>query len=228
MAETLRFGARSYSGTVGYRSQFATLADFWWEGSPDVTVADGVLRVRTTFARDAAKHFVSTVFCRRPFAGNLLVEFDARSNHPESHRNFNLFLHTALADGRDLYATRGERTGEYAEYHAMLNYLFTFLPGRIADDGPQGPEYARWRFRRDPGFRLMKEVYSTPIVEGRWYRFQYLLCDGVVGCSVDRDPLESYAWRDPAPLTGGHLGFRTFCSHMEYRDLTVWEGVRET
>jgi hypothetical protein len=83
-------------------------------------------------------------------------------------------------------------------------------------------EFSRWRFRRDPGFCLMKEVYSTPIKQQRWYHFQYLVQDGVVACSVDRSPLDTYGWLDPEPLKEGYLGFRTFCSHMEYRELRVW------
>jgi hypothetical protein len=36
---------------------------------------------------------------------------------------------------------------------------------------------------------------------------------------------KALAERDAHPLRGGYLGFRTFCSHMEYRALNVW-GVR--
>jgi hypothetical protein len=221
MANVIRFGERDLRVAAAYASDFESLDDFWFEGTPDVTVEAGSLVVRTTLTRDDRYRFISSVFCGKPFQGNLLVEFDARSIHPDSHRNFNLFLHTRLRDGRDLYGTRGERRGDYPEYHAMDNYLFTFLPGNVAGEDPPR-EYSRWRFRRNPGFRLMKEIHSTPIEQQRWYHFQYLVRDGVVACSVDRNPLETYGWRDPDPLSGGHLGFRTFCSHMAYRTLRVW------
>jgi hypothetical protein len=218
---TVHFAGRDLPAELAYASDFASLDDFWSEGTPEVTVEGGSLFVRTTLTRDARYHFISSVFCRQPFTGDLLVEFDARSIHPDSHRNFNVFMHTRLRDGRDLYQTRGERTGDYPEYHVMDNYLFTFLPGTVAGEDP-ARAYSRWRFRRDPGFRLMKEVYSTPIEQQRWYHFQYLVHDGVAACSVDRQPLETYGWRDPEPLPGGHFGFRTFCSHMEYRALRIW------
>lgn len=223
MAEQLQFGLQTFSGTPVYQSNFESLDDFWWEGTPDVTAAGGVLRVKAALDRHPQKHHVSTVFVKRPFEGNLLVEFEAQSAHEKSHRNFNFFIHTKLRDGRDLYATRGERTGDYPEYHVMDNYLFTFLASRVESEGPDAPEFSRWRFRRDPGFRLMKEVYSFPIEQFRWYRFQYVVKAGLIGCSVDRRVLDTYGWEDPAPLPGGHLGFRTFCSHMEYRGLKIWQ-----
>ncbi len=221
-SKTTLFGEREIQAELAYASDFTSLDEFWSEGTPDVKVEGGSLFVRTTLTRDDRYHFISSVFCRKRFKGNLMVEFDARSIHPESHRNFNFFIHTGLRDGRDLYETRAERTGDYPEYHVMDNYLFTFLPGKVAGEEPPR-EYSRWRFRRDPGFRLMKEVYSTPIEHQRWYHFQYLVQDGVVACSVDRNPLDTYGWRDPEPLTEGYLGFRTFCSHMEYRAMRVWK-----
>jgi hypothetical protein len=104
----------------------------------------------------------------------------------------------------------------------MDNYLFTYLPGRVQSEGEAAPEVARWRFRRNPGFKLIKEVHAGPIEQHRWRHFQYVVHDGLVACSVDRDPLETYGWRDPEPLKEGYIGFRTFCSHMEYRALRVW------
>lgn len=223
----ITFADKPLRGEGVYSSDFRSLDDFWWEGSPDVTVRDGSLLVRTTFQRDDRRHFISSVFCRRPFRGDVLVEFDARSIHAESHRNFNFFLHTTMPDGRDLFATRAERTGDYPEYHVMDNYLFTFLP--VAGELVQSEkvqDWARWRFRRNPGFRLMKEINAPAVVNDRWYHFQYLVQDGLVASSVDRNSLETYAWRDDAPLTEGYMGFRTYCSHIEYRDLKVWQLVR--
>jgi hypothetical protein len=215
---------KTLRGRLVYSSDFRSLEDFWWEGTPDVSARDGSLFVRTVLQRVDSRHFVSTVFCRRPLKGNVLVEFDARSIHPEGSHNFNFFLHTTMPDGRDLFATRGERTGDYPEYHAMNNYLFTFLPaGGELVQAEKVQDWARWRFRRNPGFRLMKEVNAPAVVNDRWYHFQYLVHEGLIAASVDRDPLETYAWRDDAPLTGGHMGFRTYCSHIEYRDLKVWQ-----
>ena len=221
-AQTVPFGGREVKAESAYSSNFRSLDDFWWEGTPDVSVAGGSLFVRTTLTRDDRHHFISSVFCRRRFQGDVMVEFDVRSVHPQSQRNFNFFIHTSLVDGRDLFETRGERTGDYPEYHGMNNYLFTFLPGRVESEGDKAPEFARLRFRRNPGFRLMKEIYSGSVVNDRWYHFQYVVLDGLVACAVDRHPQETYGWCDSEPLREGYLGFRTFCSHMEYRELRVW------
>jgi hypothetical protein len=226
--QTVRFGGQDIKVKLLYVSEFKSLDDFWCEGSPDVKVENGSLFIRTALERDERYSFISSVFCRKQFKGDILVEFDARSIHPGSHRNFNFFIHTAMTDGRDLYETRKERTGDYPEYHVMNNYLFTFLPDKAEVAGKGEIELARWRFRRDPGFQLMKEVRFGVIEQNRWYHFKYLVQDGRVASSVSLDPEQMYEWTDPKPLNEGYVGFRTFCSHMEYRNLHIWKVSRQT
>jgi hypothetical protein len=220
--QTITFGDRNFQANLQYASEFTSLDDFWFEGTPDVTVSGGSMYLRTALARDERHHYVSSVFCRERFREDVMIEFDARSIHLLSQRNFNFFIHTTMDDGRDLYQTRRERTGDYPEYHSMRNYLFTFLPTVVEAAGATEPTAARWRFRRNPGFTLIKEVISSTIEQQRWIHFQYSVHDGLVACSVDRNPLQTFGWHDPEPLREGYFGFRTYCSHLEYRNLRVW------
>lgn len=73
-AVSVNFADKPLRGELILASDFRSLDDFWWEGSPDVSVRDGSLFVRTTLQRDDHRHFISSVFCRRPFNGNVLVE----------------------------------------------------------------------------------------------------------------------------------------------------------
>jgi hypothetical protein len=217
----LSFAGTKLSGDLLYQTNFDNLDDFWHEGSPDVSVNAGSLILRTLFERDDAKHFVSSVFLKRIFRGDLMVEFQARSIHADSHRNFNFFIHTRHPDGRDLYATRGERTGDYPEYHVLDNYLFTCLKSDQQDH--EGFDFFRYRMRRDPGFCLMKEVHAYRCENFRWYTFQFLVRQGAVSVCIDRLPHECYTWHDPRPLTEGYLGFRSFMSHLEYKNFSVFQ-----
>lgn len=215
------FAGKALDAELLYESGFPNLDDFWYEGTPDVKAEGGSLVVRTLLERDERKHFVSSVFLKRIFKGDVLVRYRARSIHADSHRNFNFFIHTRHPDGRDLYATRGERSGDYPEYHVLDNYLFTCLKSDQQDR--EGFDFFRYRMRRDPGFHLMKEVHSYRCENFRWYTFEYLIRQGEVSVCLDELPHECYTWRDPQPLREGYLGFRSFMSHLEFKDLRVFQ-----
>lgn len=216
------FGEWTFAAELLYRPDFRSLDDFWVEGSQDVEVKDGHLFVRTAKQKNKEATYVSSVFSKRYFKGDLLVEYTARDTGTDTQGNFNLFLHTTDPSGRDLYETRGERSGEYGEYHLLNNYLFTFLRSNVDGEGQDTPR-ARYRLRRDPGFVLKKEAHSYEWALNRWYRFKFLSRAGVVGISVDEHPFETYCWRDPQPLSEGYLAFRTFCSHLEIKDCSVYQ-----
>ena len=221
----LTFANTRLSGELLYRSTFENLDDFWSEGAPDVSVKDGSLIVRTELQQHPQQHHTSSVFLKKVLRGDVLVRFQARSIHEQSHRNFNFFIHTRHPDGRDLYATRGERSGNYPEYHVLNNYLFTCLKSDQQDR--DGFAFFRYRMRRDPGFQLMKEVHSHRCENFRWYTFEYLIHKGAVSVCIDQLPHECYTWHDPKPLTEGYLGFRSFMSHLEFKELCVWQVERD-
>jgi hypothetical protein len=126
-----------------------------------------------------------------------------------------------MPDGRDLYETRDERTGNYPEYHELDNYLFTYLASSNEEMDMKNP--ARIRMRRDPGFRLMKEAHAYSCENFRWYNMKYLVKDGRVSLCIDNLPHETYTWIDEEPLTKGLIGFRIYMSQMAYKDLKVYQ-----
>ncbi len=218
----IQFGDRKLDGELIYQPDFSTLDDFWCEGSQDVHVKANHLFIKTNLERDPEYTFICSVFSKKFFKGDLLAEFYAQDVHEESHGNFNMFIHTTMRDGRDLYETRKERTGDYPEYHVMNNYLYTFLRSSVEGEGATKPR-ARYRLRRDPGFILKKEVNSYEWEHFRWYKFQFLIKDGIAGISVDDNPFETYCWKDEEPLTEGYLAFRTFRSHLEIKDFKIYQ-----
>lgn len=214
------FSNREFNGDLVYETDFANMDDFWVEGSPDARVADNQLVVKTRYERDETIHFVQSVFLKKVFTGSLMVEYMGQSIDEESHRNFNFFIHTTGPDGKDLYETRGERTGDYPNYHVLDNYLFTCLQSDQKD--VDGCRKFRYRMRRDPGFVLMKEAHAYRCENFRWYKFQYLVNGGEISLCVDGLPHETYTWIDDKPLTEGYLGFRTYMSHLAFKDLKVY------
>jgi len=69
----------------------------------------------------------------------------------------------------------------------------------------------------------MKEAHSYTCEEGRWYTFRYLVKDRVISVNIDGLPHETYTWIDESPLTEGYLGFRSYMSHLEFKDLVVYQ-----
>jgi hypothetical protein len=221
----INFGGNPIEAKELYSTDFSSMDDFWAEGTPDVYTENNELYLKTTLERTTTDfNWVSSVFLKQPFSGNLLIEYDGFSFHEDSHRNFNFFIHTQLVDGRDMYETREERTGDYGEYHIMDNYLFTCLPsGGEEMLNPDGSTKFRIRMRRDPGFQLRKEAHSYICENFRWYNFQFLVKDGTVSICIDKMPHETYTWIDEEPLTKGLIGFRSFMSHLKFKNLKVYQ-----
>jgi hypothetical protein len=215
-----RFADRDIPVDLIYENAFSDLDGLWYEGSPDMSVENNQLLLKTTFDRTPDCRFVMTAFIKKIFKGDLLVSFDAQDIDDQPHRNFNFFLHTTNRDGRDVYETRNERNGDYPNYHTMNNYLFTALNSDKTN--PDGSTQFRFRMRRDPGFGLMNEAFGYRCEAQRWYGFKYLLSNGTVSMTIDDLPEQTYCWRDPEPLCCGYLGFRTYMSHLAIRKLKVF------
>jgi hypothetical protein len=151
------------------------------------------------------------------------VRFTAEAVH--SHigaNNLNFFLHYSDPSGGDLYDSRGDRgDGEYVKYHELTGYILTYLRDRHgeAEPGPDGEPVGRMRIRRCPGFRLLAEHYGYHCRTGRAYRIAVEKRGSTLSFDVDGEVrLEA---DDPDPLVGGHLGFRTFRTHVRWSKLCV-------
>lgn len=214
------FSNREFKGDIVYETDFSNIDDFWTEGSPKAKVENGELEIETVYDRTGDFHWVQSVFLNKVFTGNLMAEYKGMSLGEKSHRNFNFFIHTLGPDGKNLYETRGERTGDYGDYHVLDNYLFTCL--RSDQKQPDGTDMFRYRLRRDPGFQLRKEAHGYECVNDRWYTFQYLVKGGEISVCVDELPHETYTWHDDAPLTSGYVGFRTYMSRLRFKDFKIY------
>lgn len=172
------------------------------EGTMDIAVAAGRLT-----ARGATGTSTATIWLRQPLPANVLIDLTCGSELPAENNaaNLNLIVHATEADGAPY---RFGRSGRYAEYHQIPNYIFT-LTGGIR------PGWAR--ARRNPGFHLLHEETSTRTEVGAAYRIRMLITDGRV--RYWRDGRLVHDVRDPQPLPGGHFALRSWRSRVWWSDL---------
>ena len=203
-----------------WEDDFSRATGAWLrEGTPLVEVAGGRLSI------DAARGepHVATVWCTREFAADQVVEYTVRieptvdeKGHGETNMNF--FLFASDPSGKGLAETTRERTGAYREYHALNNYILTYLNSDKQDRSPihgeHGEQFTRVRFRKDPGFGLLKELYlKPPVAKGRDYRFTIVVEGSRMRVYVDGRKLVDLEDTDRPHRRGLH-GFRTWMSHL--------------
>jgi len=179
------------------------LSRFCVEGDSEVKVVDGRLSVRNGYADKAN---VATIWYRRPLPDDVIVRFRTKAILPaESNAaNLNLFLHGRESDGGPL---QFGRSGQYALYHQIPNYIITFVGG--VRDG--------WsRVRRDPGFNLMHESNVRSEVD-RLYELCVTLHDGRLRYYIDGKRIHDV--QDDNPLPGGHFAIRTWSTDAWWDDI---------
>ncbi len=178
--------------------------DWVAEGGAKVSVRDGRLFMDATRGE---RPFL-TLWCRREFEGDGLIEFAARVEPGEGSTNINFILYGTSPDGSSVLETSGERTGEYPEYHELNNYIYTYL-----NNAEKGSPRLRVRFRKDPGFNLLREVWREPLEKGRDYRFAMAVQGARMRYYVDGRLLIDHEDAD-SPHRRGHHAFRTWHSHI--------------
>ncbi len=198
--------------------------DQWWvEGAKRTWVDDGRLHVDAD-APPGADGCVATVWHRTPVSGNLQVEFDAHCvSSSIGANNINFFLLYSDPSGKPLEATRDQRVGaDYALYHDLNGYIFTFLRDRHFEDGkmPNGQAKARFRMRKCPGFNLIDQNYDDCGCETAvTYHITITIQDGTLKYDVDG---KSYMQAtDDQPWREGLIGLRTFCTHLWWDNIKV-------
>jgi hypothetical protein len=151
----------------------------------------------------------ATIWYRPDLPPGLLIRFRARPVPPAkgNYANLNLFLCAREADGSEL---RFGRSGRYAHYHEIPNYIVTFVGGESKGG---------WsRVRRDPGFRIVSESPIRSEV-GTEYFIVVTLCDGVLRYYIDGKRIHRFA--DPDPLPAGKFGLRTFRTDGWWDDVDI-------
>jgi len=206
--ETVRLGGDTYAVEWLARETFDR--DDWpsrWivEGNSEVKVADGKLCIR---GLKPTMRNVATIWYRPELPANVIVRFRAQAVPPaeKNAANINLFLHAREADGAPL---RFGRNGDYKEYHAIPNYIFTLTGGCR-------PGWSR--ARRDPGFNLLHHADVRSEV-GKAYRVVVTVQDGRLRYYLDG--VKVHDVRDPEPLSGGRFGIRTWSTNGWWDDVEI-------
>jgi len=201
---------------------FSSGMDNWWsEGGERVWVEDGRLHMKADNPKVPGGG-VATAWMKSPVTGGFRLEVDARVvSSTLDADNINLFFCYSDPSGRPLTETReARRNAEYGLYHKLNGYIVTFLNDFEAEGGrhPDGSTKARYRIRRNPGFRLLAEKFAGHCRQGVTYRVGVTKRGGAIHLAID-DRLVLSA-KDPEPLPGGLIGLRT------YRTYLCWDNLR--
>lgn len=169
----------------------------------------------------------STVWCRRNFEGDVLMEFRARLLNPDPEwvypgrphggKNINFRLHVEGPNGEDILDV-AERLQEEGTG-----------PNRVGDDQYRG-YFFTWTFRharlrRSPGYENVSENLDIlPDIE-RWYDISILKTGGRLRYFVDGEIVHDYT--DPEPFERGKIGFALWHSRVEIDHLTVFRVLED-
>ncbi len=195
-----------------YEDDFSRDSGDWVaEGGAAVALRDGRLYMD---ARRGERPFL-TLWCKEVFEGDGLIEFAARVEEGEGSTNVNCFVCGTNPDGSSVLETTGERTGEYPEYHRLNNYIYTYLNSK-----KDGVEKLRVRFRKDPGFNLLQEVWREPLERGRDHHFRIAIQGARMRYYVNDELLVDHEDAD-SPHRRGHHAFRTWHSHISAKYFRV-------
>lgn len=183
-----------------------TSADGWVpETNGTLSIAGGELRWDCSGA-------AGTIWCRKPFDGPILVEYEVESRAGADNINLITCAHTP---GGDLLTCSSQRTGAYPEYHQFPNYIMTYLTDK--------DRRTRIRFRKNPGFELLSETYcDVPIQQGRSMTMQSSIdAKGNIVLRRDGSELHRCHVGEPLPPTG-YVGLRTWNTCLVYRAFKVF------
>lgn len=195
-----------------YYEDFSGGMENWLaEGNAAVSVREGWLEVDGA----AGDGSYATIWCRTPFEGAQLVEYDIRLMPGSRQSNVNMFLLAANPDTDGLIATSGDRDGFYPQYHEFPNYLITIY--NITS--PDKREQMRIRMRLDPGFELVSEQWHEPLVFGKVYRVAYLIEPPRVSVYLDGKLLGEVLYGKT--YTRGLHGLRIWRTHSIYDNFRV-------
>lgn len=213
-----KVGENTFAVRLLFEDQFADLSNWVVESDGQVDVHDGQL-IWDCVRRKTA---MGTIWCRQPFSGPTIVEYDAVAEDGQNNLNFIAYA-THPPDG--LLETTKERTGKYQEYHQFPNNIITYLsPDKVPDRADGLASRWRVRFRRNPGFNLLSETYVTrKAAASEKQRLTYVFdSGGTMSLFVDGNLAHRFV--DPGPaMRQGHHGFRTWKSLVRYSNFKVYQ-----
>lgn len=184
----------------------------WWSEGVPARILNGRLFVDA----DTIEPRVSTVWLDKTFSGDLQIEFDVYVvSSKEIANNLNFFLLYSDPAGKKLRDSGNERMdGDYSHYHQLNGYIFTNLANG-------NEEKSRFRFRYNPGFKLLEEKFAYECKRETLYHiriikkgnhFEYWTNDHlVISTDVDADSVHNQ----------GIIGFRTYRTSLWWDNLTI-------
>lgn len=198
----VEFGDESVAAERRWEAPFGSPEEFRVEKQDEgstVAFESGGLRVN-------CPDWGLTVWARRTFPADLLVEYTATCREPDgtSSRNLNCFL-CAANDEEPLESN--PRDGGYPDYHDWPNYIFTLTKTHS-------------RLRRDPGFEQQSE-FVMGIQPDESYTVRVRKEGGRIRARVNGRLIHD--WTDPDPHGAGWVGLRTYDTDVVYDDWTVYE-----
>ncbi len=197
-----RVGPETVCGELVWQADFAPSQQWLFEAQGGaLEFADGRAHI------DCCQKRGATLWVRRQFPSDLIVEYAGTCYPPSTGRNFNCFFAARYADGRAIDAV--PRSGAYQEYHEFDNYIFTLTQGHT-------------RVRRDPGFVEMSELMVGAVDEHR-YLVQIVKRGGRIQAVVDGRLFHDAT--DPDPHGAGWVGLRTWQTKMVYDHWAVYRPV---
>jgi hypothetical protein len=183
---------------------------FWSEGCTAV-----IKNKRLLIDADTTGQRASTIWLDKELSGNVSIEFDVYLlSSADDANNVNVFLMYNDPSGRLLRQTADSRQdGLYRRYHTLNGYIFTNVTnGDTAS--------VRYRFRKNPGFKLVSENFRPGAGRGRKLHvklvkkaghFEYWENGKKILDAVDT--AEAY--------NKGFFGFRTWHTAMEIDNLLI-------
>lgn len=182
---------------------------FWSEGN-----AATIYNNRLLIDADTMLPRASTVWLDQPLEGNLQIEFDVylRSSADDAN-NINVFFMYTDPSGKPLRQTAaGRQDGLYRRYHTLTGYIFTNVTN-------EDPGQIRYRFRRNPGFKLVNERFCPRADRRRKLHIKLVKkADHFEYWENNKKVLEA---TDAGALDKGLFGFRTWHTSIEIDNLLI-------
>jgi len=189
-----------------------TMPAHWWSEGVPAYIRNGRMFVDA----DATAPGVSTIWLDKEFSGNLSIEFDVHIvSSTNLDNNLNFFLFYSHPDGGALRDTKEERAdGNYNRYHKLNGYIFTHLA-----NGTEVP--ARFRFRYNPGFQLLEELFAYECKRETTYRIKIVRNGSLIQYWADGKLIINTEIDEGLIHKKGLIGFRTFRTSLWWDNLVV-------
>jgi hypothetical protein len=199
-----------------------SMTNWWVEGGERTWLEGGRLHMKADNPKSKGGG-AATAWWKIPLPADFELTLQARViSSPTNANNVNLFLCYSDPSGRPLFETRESRSSAgYNLYHEMNGYIITFVNDAAAEGGrnADGSTKARVRIRKNPGFRLLKEIFTKQCRAGVTYELSVTKRDRAIRFAVDGETLLEAV--DERPWSEGLMALRTFGTYLWWDNIRV-------